>query len=107
VVLLSDGTEFSGIVHFPRLHKQVSFGERVPALECRVHGRFGSHGERLNSRVLGENKEYSLHLFIMSPPRGHLRKKPVGFLGRLVCVVPTLQHSKPVFHAHPGLYEVA
>jgi hypothetical protein len=56
---------------------------------------------------LGKNKEYSLHLFIMASLRGHLRKKPVGFLGRLVCVVPTLQHSKPVFHAHTGLYEVA
>jgi hypothetical protein len=99
--------EFSGIVHFPRLHKQESFGERVPTFKCHVGGRFASHRERWNRGVLGKNKEYSLHLFIMSPPRGHLRKKPVGFLGRLVCVVPTLQHSKPVFHAHPGLYEVA
>ena len=63
--------------------------------------------ERLNSGVLGENKEYGLHLFIIAPLRGHLRKKPVGFSRRLVCVVPTLQHSKPVFHAQTGLYEVA
>jgi hypothetical protein len=85
----------------------MGFREWVPAIKCRVKSGIASRRERLNSGVLGKNKEYSLHLFIMSPPRGHLRKKPVGFLGRLVCVVPTLQHSKPVFHAHPGLYEVA
>jgi hypothetical protein len=85
----------------------MGFREWVPAIKCRVKSGIASRRERLNSGVLGENKEYGLHLFIIAPLRGHLRKKPVGFSRRLVCVVPTLQHSKPVFHAQTGLYEVA
>jgi hypothetical protein len=85
----------------------MGFGEWVPAIKYRIHGGTVSHRKRSNSGVLGENKEYSLHLFIIASLRGHLRKKPVGFSRRLVCVVPTLQHSKPVFHAQTGLYEVA